>query len=58
MCGTDSDQTVHWTSGEPTAGEASARLGLMASEVSGVETPFEGFFVAQNLRGPKRVVRH
>ncbi len=33
--------------GNPTAGEASARLGLMASELGGVRPPFEGFFVAR-----------
>jgi hypothetical protein len=33
--------------GNPTAGEASARLGLMASELGRVRPPFEGFFVAR-----------
>jgi hypothetical protein len=43
--------------GAPTAGEASARLGLMASEFSGAKPEFEGFFVAQKLTGPAPVVR-
>jgi hypothetical protein len=33
--------------GNPTAGEASARLGLMATELGSVRPPFEGFFVAR-----------
>ncbi len=33
--------------GNPTAGEASARLGLMASELSAVKPSFEAYFVAR-----------
>lgn len=33
--------------GNPTAGEASSRLGMMAREFSTVKPPFEGYFVAR-----------
>ncbi|MGQ0735648.1 MAG: hypothetical protein ACT4QD_18590 [Acidobacteriota bacterium] len=39
--------------GQPRAGEASARLGLMENELSAVKLPFEGFFVAETRRGPR-----
>ncbi|MDH4063902.1 MAG: hypothetical protein OEW19_05840 [Acidobacteriota bacterium] len=44
--------------GNPTAGEASARLGLMASEFGSARPPFEGYFVARTpTRGTVPMVR-
>ena len=38
--------------GNPTAGEASARLGLLATELGTIKPPFEGFFVARTPPRP------
>src|SRR5574341_2252327 len=44
--------------GNPTAGEASARLGLMARELSAVTPSFEAYFVARVPRKPaSRILR-
>jgi hypothetical protein len=46
-----------FSGGGPTAGEASARVGLMANEYTGVKPRFEGFFVVERPTGPAPVVR-
>lgn len=38
--------------GNPTAGEASARLGLLSAELGTLQPPFEGFFVARTPPRP------
>lgn len=43
--------------GNPTAGEASSRLGLMATELGSAKSKFEGFFVAQRGTAAAPVLR-
>ncbi len=42
--------------GNPTAGEASARLSLLATELGTITPPFQGFFVARTSPRPARLV--